>query len=233
MPEIARSVVVVEDDPKIAAMLCDYLRSNGFLARHIDNGREAVRDILANTPAAVLLDLTLPGLDGMEVCRAVRAASGVPIIMITARIEELDRLLGLEIGADDYVCKPFSPREVMARVRALIRRAEGRVAGNLPTHGFAIDEAAQRIRHGAQILPLTPIEYRLMRTLLSRPGRVFSRAQLLDALHEDFREVSERAIDSHVKNLRKKIEEAGAGGECIASVYGVGYRFDLPLPLEN
>lgn len=228
MEETKRSVLVVEDDEKIARMLCDYLEANGFEAERVGNGIEAVRRIESRPPAAVLLDLMLPGLDGMEVCRTVRKKSAVPIIMITARVEEVDRLLGLEIGADDYVCKPFSPREVMARLRALIRRSEGRVAGNLPTCGWAIDEAAQRIRFNQQLLPLTPIEFRLLRTLLTKPGRVFSRAQLLDCLHDDFTDTGERAIDSHIKNLRRKLEAAGGEAGAIASVYGAGYRFDLP-----
>ena len=223
-----RSVLVVEDDDKIARMLCDYLEANGFAAERVGNGIEAVRRIESRPPAAVLLDLMLPGLDGLEVCRTVRKKSDVPIIMITARVEEVDRLVGLEIGADDYVCKPFSPREVMARLRALIRRSEGRIAGNLPTQGWAIDDAAQMIRFNQQLLPLTPIEFRLMRSFLAKPGRVFSRAQLLDSLHDDFTDTSERVIDSHIKNLRRKLDSAGSDAGSIAAVYGAGYRFDLP-----
>ncbi|MEY3201095.1 MAG: hypothetical protein RIR70_645 [Pseudomonadota bacterium] len=228
MSEEKRCVLVVEDDEKIARMLCDYLEANGYAASRVANGIEAVRRIEAAPPAAVLLDLMLPGLDGLEVCRVVRKKSDVPIIMITARVEEVDRLLGLEIGADDYVCKPFSPREVIARLRALIRRSEGRMAGNLPTQGWAIDDASQRIHFNRQMLALTPIEFRLLRTLLGKPGRVFSRGQLLDCLHDDFTDTSERAIDSHIKNLRRKMEAVGAEPTLLASVYGAGYRFDMP-----
>jgi two-component system response regulator BaeR len=181
-------------------------------------------------PAAVLLDVMLPGLDGLEVCRAVRAFSDVPILINSARVEELDRLLGLELGADDYVCKPFSPRELVARVKALLRRAQGRLAPVTlvpAAGGFAVDEAGQRILWQEQALALTPVEFRLLRQLLQHPGRVFERAQLLDLIHEDFRDVSDRVVDSHIKNIRRKLAALDPAQECIASVYGVGYRLDL------
>jgi two-component system response regulator BaeR len=144
--------------------------------------------------------------------------------MVTARVDEVDRLLGLDTGADDYVCKPFSPREVVARVQALLRRAEGRVTS--AAKPWLIDDAALRIGWRGQWLPLTPLEFRMLRLLLSRPGQVFSRAQLLDMVHHDLRDVSDRAIDTHVKNLRRKIEAVEPGCDCISSVYGVGYRFE-------
>lgn len=222
----ARRVLVVEDDPKIAALLVDYLKANAFDADHLSNGAEVVPHVHARAPSAIILDLMLPGLDGMEVCKALRRFSSVPILMLTARVEEIDRLLGLELGADDYVCKPFSPREVIARVKALVRRAEGRVAGESLVGGFVVDDATQRVRIGDRGLPLTPVEFRLLKVLISQPGRVFSRDQLLDSIHEDFRDVSDRAIDSHIKNIRRKIEAAAAGLDCIHSVYGVGYRFE-------
>jgi two-component system, OmpR family, response regulator BaeR len=221
-----RTVLVVEDDPKIAALVVDYLKANGFAAEHLDNGAEVVPRVKASAPAAIVLDLMLPGLDGMEVCKALRRFSSVPILMLTARVEEIDRLLGLELGADDYVCKPFSPREVIARVKALVRRAEGRVAGESVAGGFVVDDTTQRVRIGERSLPLTPVEFRLLKVLISQPGRVWSRDQLLDTIHEDFRDVSDRAVDSHVKNIRRKIEAAAPGLDCIQSVYGVGYRFE-------
>ena len=177
-------------------------------------------------PAAVILDLMLPGLDGIEVCKALRRFSDVPIMMVTARVDEIDRLLGLELGAVDYVCKPFSPREVVARIKALLRRADRQSGPPAAQGGFTIDDAARRIRLRGIELPLTPLEFRLLRTLLAQPERVFSRDQLLDALHEDLRDVSDRAIDSHVKNLRRKIATAAPGLDCIKSVYGVGYRYE-------
>jgi two-component system response regulator BaeR len=218
--------MIVEDDVKIAAILRDFLGASGFATEIHGEGSRVPAAVEADPPAAMILDLMLPGLDGIEVCKAVRRVSNVPILMLTARVDEIDRLLGLELGADDYVCKPFSPREVVARIKALLRRVEG-VHGTRPAAGgFAIDETMRRIRLGDHDLPLTPLEYQLLRTLLVHPGRVYSREQLLDALHDDFRDVSDRAVDSHVKNLRRKIDTARPGLDCIKSIYGVGYRFD-------
>lgn len=230
----ALRVMVVEDEAKLAALLCDYLRAAGYEPLVAVDGPAALQAFAATSPVAVLLDLNLPGLDGMEVCRQIRRDSSVPILMLTARADEIDRIVGLEIGADDYLCKPYSPREVVARVRALLRRSQGRLAGAAPAlslelGGFALDDAGQRAWWHGQVLPLTPIEWRLLRTLLQQPGRVFARAHLLDAIHADFRDVSDRAVDSHVKNLRRKLQAAVPGPDCIASVYGVGYRLDLPL----
>jgi two-component system, OmpR family, response regulator BaeR len=219
-----RRVIVVEDDPKIAQLLVDYLHAEGFEAHAVDDGAHALKQIEQATPALVILDLMLPGLDGIAVCRAVRRFSEVPILMLTARVDEVDRLLGLDTG--DYVCKPFSPREVMARVRALVRRSDGRVLASASP--WQLDDEGLRIAWQGQWLPLTPLEFRMLRLLQSRPGRVFSRAQLLDSVHDDLRDVSDRAIDSHIKNLRRKIQAVESGRECITSVYGVGYRFDGP-----
>lgn len=227
-------ILVVEDDAKIADMLTNYLHMAGYATDICGNGLQAVASIRSHVPALVLLDLMLPGLDGLAVCQAVRQFSSVPIIMVTARVDEIDRLLGLDTGADDYICKPFSPREVVARIKALLRRAGGTMDGatrhdNMPgAAAFQISEASQHIRWGDKPLPLTPVEFRLLRALLLRPGQVLARARLLDSLHEDMRETSDRAIDSHVKNLRRKLEHAGAWDAAIASVYGVGYRLDLP-----
>ena len=222
----ASRVLVVEDDRKISDLLLNYLRVDGYEATAVYDGREAVQQISQRAPDAVILDWMLPGLDGIGVCKAVRAFSDVPILMLTARVDELDRLLGLDTGADDYVCKPFGPREVVARVRALLRRASGRVIA-LP-QPWLVEEASFRISWLGQWLPLTRIEFMVFRTLLARPGRVFSRAQLLSSVHDSQRDISDRAIDTHVKNLRKKIQAIDPGCDCIASVYGLGYRFDLP-----
>ena len=220
-----RHILIVEDDVKIADMLANYLLMHGFATEVCGNGHDAVARVRQQAPALIVLDLMLPGMDGLAVCTAVRAFSTVPIIMVTARVDEIDRLLGLDTGADDYVCKPFSPREVVARIKALLRRSEGALAKPVPA-AFAVDEARQKIHWRGQPLPLTPVEFRLMRQLMSRPGQVFARARLLDTLHEDQRDVSDRAIDSHIKNLRRKLEQAGTGDAGISSVYGVGYRFD-------
>jgi two-component system response regulator BaeR len=163
-------------------------------------------------------------MDGLEVCRELRLSSSVPILMLTARVDEVDRLLGLESGADDYVCKPFSPREVVARVAAQLRRAAGR--SSAAKQAWQVDSAQQRIRWAGKSLPLTPVEYRMLALLMSHPGRVYGRAQLLDAAHDGFRDVSDRAIDSHIKNIRRKLATAAPEADCIASVYGVGYRFE-------
>ena len=232
-----RFVLVVEDEVKLASLLCDYLRAAGFEPRVASDGPTALALFANLAPAVVLLDLNLPGLDGIEVCQALRRDSTVPILMLTARADEIDRIVGLEMGADDYLCKPYSPREVVARVRALLRRSEGRLNGaglaaRAAVGGFFLDDAGQRAWWGEHSLPLTPIEWRLLRTLLQQPGRVFARAQLLDAIHADFRDVSDRAVDSHVKNLRRKLQAVLPAPECIATVYGVGYRLDLLPPLS-
>lgn len=221
-PGTAR-ILVVEDEPKLAALLADYLRAAGHEPECVADGREALPAWTARRHDLVLLDLMLPGKDGLAICRELRAVSTVPILMLTARADEADRLMGLEIGADDYIAKnPFSPREVLARVKAVLRRARPAVASS----PLQLDDAGRRARWLGQLLDLTPIEFRLLRTLSSQPGRVYARGQLLEQVHEDGRTVTERAVDSHVKNLRRKLEAAGAGPECIRSVYGVGYRYD-------
>ncbi len=222
----AQRVLVVEDDRKISDLLQNYLRASGYVAAAAYDGRDALRQIERQVPDVVILDWMLPGLDGISVCKAVRAFSDVPILMLTARIDEVDRLLGLDTGADDYVCKPFAPREVIARIRALLRRAEGRVKTS--TKPWEIEDASFRISWRGQWLPLTRIEFMMFRLLLSRPGRVYSRDQLLASVHDSQHDISDRAIDTHIKNLRKKVQAVDQGHDCIASVYGVGYRFDIP-----
>ena len=227
-----RRIMVVEDDDKIAAILIDFLHANGYTTTRCSDGTEVAPAVRADPPAAIILDLMLPGQDGIEVCKQVRSFSSVPIMMVTARIDEIDRLLGLEIGADDYVCKPFYAREVMARVKALLRRADRNVGRNVSQvdteDGFVVDSASRRIRLNSREIPLTPLEFQLLKLLLSSPERVYSRDQLLDSLHDDFRDVSDRAIDSHIKNLRKKIDAVSPGLQCIGTVYGVGYRYEQP-----
>lgn len=219
-------ILVVDDDRKIANLLSDYLRAEGYRVGQVANGKQALAHILHSPPQLILLDLTLPELDGISVCRAVRRVSDVPIIIITARVDEVDRLWGLDTGADDYVCKPFAPLEVMARVRALLRRAEGRLTKTaLP---WEIHDSDYRISWRGQALALTRIEFFMLRLLLSHPGRVFSRSQLLDCVHSGAHDISDRTIDTHVKNIRRKIAAADIGADCLASVYGLGYRYDPP-----
>ncbi len=220
---MSQSIMIVEDEPELAALVADYARASGYAPQVFGDGREALAAIRAHPPALVVLDLMLPGLDGLSLCRTLRASSDLPVIMVTARVEEIDRLLGLEAGADDYLCKPFSPRELMARIKAILRRA----GPAEPRRVLAIDEGARRIAiHGRQ-LDLTPTEFAILAALARRPGQVFSRAQLLDAARADSLDATDRAIDSHIKNLRRKIDAAAPGLEAIRSIYGLGYRCDL------
>lgn len=223
----AATILIVEDEPKIAAVLADYLRAAGYTPALLTNGRDVAPFVRSHTPQLVLLDLMLPERSGLEVCRELRTFSAVPIIIVTALVEEVDRLLGLELGADDYICKPFSPREVVARVKAVLRRPPltGATAG--PQVGaFLLDEGRMRISFHGQRLDLTTSEYRLLRKLLLHPGRVYSRAQLLIELHGTDEESFDRAIDTHVKNLRKKLASVDAEANVLRSVYGVGYQLD-------
>lgn len=220
------TVLIVEDEPKLSALLVDYLVAAGYATAVLDDGLHAVAWIRAHAPDAVLLDVMLPGKDGMSICREVRMFSQVPILMMTARVDEIDRLLGLELGADDYICKPFSPREVVARVKAVLRRARHAEAPEAsPLH---LDEEKLEARLHGTVLPLTPVEFRLLQALQARPGRVMSRANLIDALYLDHRVVSDRTVDSHIKNLRRKIADAGNGIDPIVSIYGMGYKLDWP-----
>lgn len=222
-------ILVVEDEPKMAALVCDYLRAAGHLPECLADGREAVPAYKARRHDLILLDLMLPGRDGLDICRELRSFSDVPIVMLTARVEEADRLLGLELGADDYISKtPFSPREIVARVKAILRRSRVRShSGDAePMATLQIDDEGYRAWFKGRALDLTPIEFRLLKTLSSAPGRVFTREVLLDRLHDEQRAVTDRAVDSHVKNLRRKLEQAEAEPDCIRAIYGVGYRYD-------
>ena len=219
-------ILIVEDEPKIAALLADYLRAQGgFHSKIVERGDEALRQFHSEQPDLVLLDLMLHGLDGIEVCKRLRADSDVPIIMVTARVEEIDRLLGLELGADDYICKPFSPREVVARVKAVLRRSEMVKAGT-QSNGLEMDGEKFIARLNGMALALTPVEFALLQMLSTHPGRVFSRDQLMNGMYSDYRVVSDRAVDTHVKNLRRKLAEASGIEEMIKSVYGLGYRYE-------
>ncbi len=222
-----KQVLVIEDEPKIARLLLDYLEAEGYAAHWLDNGLKVVDWVRTHQPDLLLLDLMLPGMDGLSLCRALRTFTRVPILMVSARVEEIDRILGLEIGADDYICKPFRPREVMARVKAMFRRLEPQEA--VPATG-ALQLDAERFlaTYQGRSLELTPVEFRLLRTLISHPGRIYSRDALMEQLYEDRRIVTHRTIDSHVKNLRKKIARQQGDPEMIGSVYGLGYRFDVP-----
>jgi two-component system response regulator BaeR len=218
-------VLIVEDEPKLAKLLDDYLRASGYETDCVDDGREVVAAVQRRRPDPILLDLMLPGLGGLEVFKAVRAVANIPIVMVTALVEEVDRLVGLELGADDYICKPYSPREVVARVKAVLRRgAREREEG---ASGLVLDESRYEALLDGELLDLTPVEFRLLKALASRPGRIFPRAELLDSLYADHRIVADRTVDSHVKNLRRKLQKVRAGEDLVHSVYGVGYKLEF------
>jgi two-component system, OmpR family, response regulator BaeR len=219
-----RTILVVEDEPKLAALLEDYLTASGFKAFCLEDGLAVVPWVREHQPDLILLDLMLPGRDGMDICKKIRTFSKVPIIMVTARVDEIDRLLGLELGADDYVCKPFSPREVIARVKAVLRRSAGDATAQ--ECNLILNDLSYSATLDGRRLDLTAVEFKLLRILMANPGRIYRRSELMDRIYPDERVVSDRTIDSHVKKLRRKIESANSEARLIHSVYGVGYKFE-------
>lgn len=228
---MVQRILLLEDEPAIADTLLYALRSEGFEVEHVRLVREALALLATQPPHLAILDVGLPDGSGFDVCRQLRRSSELPVVFLTARSEEIDRVLGLELGADDYVVKPFSPREVCARVKAILRRS---AAATLPTAAgpaappaasgqLLLDEAAQRIRCGAQWLALTRYEYRLLATLLRRPQRIFSRAELMELVWDDAPDTADRTVDAHIKQLRAKLREAGAGAELIQTHRHMGY----------
>ncbi len=222
--------MIVEDEPALAAVMKDYLVAAGMEADVLTEGGTAVETILETRPDLVILDIMLPGKDGLAICREVRAVSDVPIILETAKVEEIDRLLGLELGADDYICKPFSPRELVARVKAILRRLDRQgasaTAAEAADDAIVLDPDRWLATLGGRSLDLTRREFDLLYVLYKRPGRVFSRAQLLELAFPDDTDVFDRTIDSHIKNIRHKIRALDPDRASIRSVYGVGYAFD-------
>ena len=223
-------ILVVDDQPKIVTQARDFLEQAGFRVTTAGDGKTAIETTRRERPDFVVLDLRLPDMDGLDVCRTIRAESQVPILMLTARVEEADRLVGLELGADDYVTKPFSPRELVARVRAILRRVQGPKdeTGMIRIGDLEIDLNGHQVKRGADIVHLTPIEFRVLATLAARPGQTFTRVQLLDALHSVAYEGFDRSIDSHIKNLRRKIERDASAPDLVLTVYGVGYKIRAP-----
>jgi two-component system response regulator BaeR len=220
-------ILIVEDEIKLARLLEEYLQASGYRTLHIDDGLRVLDAVRSQVPDLILLDLMLPGKDGLEIARELRAFSDIPIVMMTARVEEIDRLLGLESGADDYICKPYSPREVVARVKVILRRrhpAEPITA--LPPGGLVLDEASLSAVWNNTPLDLTYMEWRLLQALVASPGRIFSRSQLQDRLYDDGRSITDRTIDSHIRNLRRKLDALAPGQELIRSVYGAGYSYE-------
>ena len=224
-----QKILIVEDEPKQARLLKDYLVQAGYRTEILDRGDLVVPKVRSDPPDALLLDLMLPGRDGISICKEIRGFSNLPILVITAKVDEIDRLLGLELGADDYICKPFSPREVVARVKAVLRRAGPEPPGAVLEAGpLGLDEAAHTVRIGAEPLDLTPSEFNLLKAFMARPGRVFSRAELVYRLQGYEFEGYERTIDSHIKNLRRKLNQRLDRADPIRTVYGVGYKFEVP-----
>lgn len=225
-----RHIFLVEDEVELAGLVKDYLEAAGFEVSVFHDGQEAYQQFLQRQPNLMILDLMVPRMDGLTICRKVRQQSDLPIIMVTARTEEIDRVLGLNMGADDYVCKPFSPKELVARVQAVLRRLERKEQPDNNTL-FSIEKSQQRIWYKQSVLNLTPTEFRLFELFLEHVGQVYSRAQLLDYLNPDSFDVADRVIDSHIKNLRRKIidvTEQDVQHDWIQAVYGVGYRFEYP-----
>jgi two-component system response regulator BaeR len=259
--ESAPHILIVEDEPKLATVLANYLHLSGFTTTAIADGRDVIPYVRNRPPSLMVLDLMLPNKNGMDICRELRQFSALPVIMLTARVDEIDRLLGLELGADDYVCKPYSPREVVARVKAILRRTAQKeehqaspglqysdhIAGVAHKHadapyGSTSDKIADLPNEGRGLhvdddnytaeldgvsLRLTPVEFRLLSLLAKSPGRIFQRDYLLLHLYSDHRVVTDRTVDSHVKNLRRKLQAIRTGVDPIVSVYGVGYRLDV------
>jgi two-component system, OmpR family, response regulator BaeR len=226
MTEQPANILVVEDEDKIAQVLCDYLRQQGYTTHRLARGDEVEQWVRNNPVDLILLDVMLPGKSGLELCRELRTFSDAAIIMVTARVEEIDRLLGLELGADDYICKPFSPREVVARVATVLRRTRRAQSAAPKAGGLVLDESGWRATLDGQPLDLTAVEFKLLSVLANQPGRIFSRDQLMDAMYRDERIVADRTVDSHIKKLRRKIADVVPGEEFIHSVYSVGYHYE-------
>jgi len=223
---MAKTILVVDDERKIVTVLKGYLEQAGFRVVTAGDGQMALTTFRHARPDLVILDLMLPGIDGLDVCRTLRRESAVPVIMLTARAEEADRLIGLELGADDYVVKPFSPREVVLRVRAILRRVEGEVATSevLQAGDITLDLAAHQATVAGQVVELTPTEFALLAVLARAPGRVFTRTQLIQQIQESPLEGFERTVDVHIRNIRSKIEPDSRNPRYILTVYGVGYK---------
>lgn len=223
---MTQKLLIVEDEPKLAELLNDYLTKEGYSVTCFQDGNEVIEWVKQEQPSMILLDLMLPGKDGLTLCKEIRSFSDVPIIMVTAKVEEIDRLVGLEVGADDYICKPFSPREVVARVKTVLRRSPGLSGTQDAEKKLELDESRLMVRYSSVELELTYVEFRLLAQLYSQPGRIFSRDQLINNIYDDHRIVSDRTIDSHIKKLRKKLQQLTNEIEFIRSVYGVGYKYE-------
>ena len=221
-----KTILVVEDELKLANILVEYLQTEGFKTKHIDIGTRVIPWIKKNNPDLVLLDLMLPAMNGKDICQEIRTFSHLPVIMITAMVDEIDRLIGLEMGADDYICKPFSPKEVVARVKAVLRRTDPEYIKDNLSNGFEIDSERFSITLDGIKLDLTPVEFRLLAMFIEHSGRVYNRDQILNMIFDDGRIVLDRTVDTHIKNLRHKLKKINPKTDYIRSLYGVGYSFE-------
>lgn len=218
------SILIVEDEIKLANLLADYFQIAEYAPHLIHNGNEVIAWVKQHQPKAILLDIMLPGKNGIDLCKEIRQFSNVPILMVTAKVDEIDRLIGLELGADDYICKPFSPREVVARVKAVLRRTQT-VEHNIDV--LQLDEHRFTVGFHQQEVTLTSVEFQLLKPLANKPERIFTREHLMQNMYSDHRIVNYRTIDSHIKKLRKKLADISEGKDWIQSVYGAGYRLVL------
>lgn len=228
MSEHDNLVLVVEDEPALAQVLCEYLQHAGYNTFHIADGAKVISWIRKNDPQLIILDLMLPHRDGLDIYRELRTFNDVPVVMATAKVDEIDRLLGLELGADDYICKPYSPREVVVRVKNILRRSQRSTAEvKRESSVLSIDEARMQVKVLGSDLTLTPAEFRMLKHLFEHQGQIFSRDQLMGRIYDDGRVVTDRTIDSHIKNLRKKLSEVDKQCDYIKSIYGVGYKLEI------
>lgn len=224
---MSSSILIVEDEVKLANLLADYFKLTEYQPHQIHHGDEVLSWVKTHQPTVILLDIMLPGKDGITLCKEIRQFSNVPILMVTAKVDEIDRLLGLELGADDYICKPFSPKEVVARVKAVLRRSQQFTLDNVGAT-LKLDPQRLVVRFNGLDIALTSVEFELLRPLVKQPGRIFTRQQLMQNMYSDERIVNNRTIDSHIKKLRKKLADISQGQDMIQSVYGAGYRLVLP-----
>ena len=223
---MSETILIVEDEVKLAKVLIDYLDQSDYKTSHLVNGNEVTAWVKKNKPDLILLDLMLPGTNGKEICKEIRAFSKTPIIMVTAMIDEIDRLIGLELGADDYICKPFSPKEVVARVKAVLRRTNADYLNDFSENEFKVNHDAYSVQIKGKKLDLTPVEFRMLTMFIDHPGRVYNRDQILNTVFDDGRIVLDRTVDTHIKNLRQKLKDANPEKDYIRSIYGIGYSFE-------
>ncbi len=220
-------ILIIEDEQDLAGIVADYLQAANYQVKQLHEGTHALETIADYQPSLIVLDLMLPGKNGLDICKALRTSNNTPVIMTTAKTEEIDRLLGLELGADDYLCKPYSPRELVARIKAILRRVQ--LGADIAEHvGLQVIPDNHQVKINNQDCQLTAVEFALFYLLYKEPGRIFNRNQIMDRIYNDYRVVSDRTIDSHIKKLRKKLAVNGDTQAFIQSVYGLGYKFELP-----